>query len=183
MRLTAAVCAAVVLSACAQPDPIKLDDIRDARGDLPGFTTVINCSRAPRIVYDKFGEIIDTIHPVRHPSCAEKENEAQRQAERSQLRRGTQNISPFNVADDNDPPRPTVAALEPDETDHHHDDDHPDHDHTHDHPHDGNRPTERVSPSLPAGCIDPDSCHEHPLHNPALHDNAHERRTIHGLAG
>lgn len=70
MRLLAVFAGILGLSACAStPDVISLDDIRDARGDLPGVETVINCDRAPRIIFDKNGEIVETIQPVRHPSC------------------------------------------------------------------------------------------------------------------
>ncbi len=69
MKPTAAIGLAVLLSACAEPKIIELDDIRDARGDTPGINTEINCDPAPKHIFDKHGEIIDTVHPILHPSC------------------------------------------------------------------------------------------------------------------
>ena len=69
MRPAAVLGVAVFLGACAEPKIVQLDDIRDARGDTPGVPSEINCDPAPKHVFDKHGEIIDTVYPILHPSC------------------------------------------------------------------------------------------------------------------
>lgn len=61
----------LVLAACAsQEAPIQLDDIRDPGEALPGVAKVIECDPAPKYIYDKRGEIVETVHPILHPSCS-----------------------------------------------------------------------------------------------------------------
>ena len=165
MRSIIAVAGVLAVSACAQaPDVISLDDIRDARGELPGFDTVINCSKAPRYIFDKHGEIVDTIHPIRHPSCAAKE------AREAALQRAAALRGPVNEATDDDVPvtLPVVVVPEPTVVP------------------DPTKPTDPpvqppvVLPDEPK-CNDPDSCHTHPDHDPLRHDNDTELRDIHGI--
>ena len=114
MKSKRAIAMVLAMSACAQaPDVISLDDIRDARGDLPGFDSVINCNRAPRYIFDKHGEIVDTIVPIRHPSCEEKEA---REIARQQARA---NRFPNLEASDDDVPRgpeTPVVTVDPETT-------------------------------------------------------------------
>ena len=100
------VCAGILaLSACAQqtPDVISLDDIRDARGDMPGFDTVINCNRGPRIIYDKFGEIMETVQPIKHPSCKDRDEKIVGLSREGDMLVVAGGPSPFNEASDDDP--------------------------------------------------------------------------------
>lgn len=173
MKVQLAVAGILAISACAQKtDVISLDDIRDNSGDLPGFNTVINCSKAPRIIFDKHGEIVETIHPIRHPSCVEAENKRAAQIKRSQLARGTGPVSNFNQASDDDVPRNIPVATLPDN---------PDTDQPSQPATDPTQPApEPAQPAKPS-CSDPDSCHSHPDHDPMKNDNQEERENIHGI--
>ncbi len=58
-----------VLASCtAWNDLVSRDNTDQA---LPGIQTSINCSPDPTLVYSKTGDLIDTVYPVLHPSCAE----------------------------------------------------------------------------------------------------------------
>ncbi len=161
MRSTAVLCACLAFGACAQPELISLDDIRDARGELPGFSTVINCSNAPKIIFDKHGEIVEMIHPIRHPSCSEKVTKRDRARSRVILE-STDKSSPVRATPEPTPIEQTSAEpLTPKVP--------------------NLRPTTPVAPILPVACNDPDDCHDHPDHDPLTHDNALEQRTIHGI--
>lgn len=210
MKYNLIVCAAAALAACAQPDLISLDDIRVPAGSLPGYDTIINCDRAPRYVFDKNGEIVDTIFPVLHPSCdatkAAEERRAvfnERRAER-EAGRTKDDGDGDRTADTGDqgpiagqpgdgtgtgdpgggngtPGAGNGGSGDPGSGGGHggDDDDHGGHD---DHGDVGSGGG--AGPSKPdddGGCNDPDSCHDHPDHDPHRHDNEHERQTIHGI--
>lgn len=192
MKIGIALVSLMSITACAQPDLIGLDDIRDARGQSPGFTTVINCSKAPRFIFDKHGEIVETIHPIRHPDCIKEDAKRERQAQRRSIglpepdddhhdRSGTN--GPELAGTPTVPVKPTTPRNPTSQVP-----TTPGTPNTPDSPIDPvtTPPTPALPPITPVepenpGCDDPDSCHEHPDHDPLTHDSTEERQNIHGL--
>lgn len=73
MRRFIAILAVPAVIACTHDasvaPPIQLDDIRDDGTEFPGVSKTINCDPAPKLIFDKHGEIVDEVYPILHPSC------------------------------------------------------------------------------------------------------------------
>jgi len=55
------------IASCSVFDGMVSRNITDS--ELPGIPTQINCNPEPTLIYSKAGDLIETIHPILHPTC------------------------------------------------------------------------------------------------------------------
>jgi len=87
------------IASCSVFDGMVSRNITDS--ELPGIPTQINCNPEPTLIYSKAGDLIETIHPILHPTCGAQSSIG---------------VIPLNVASDDNPapvPTPSLAISTP----------------------------------------------------------------------
>lgn len=72
MKIYLALGMGLVVSACSSYDTFNSRNGQNVTAELPGVPTEIECDPKPQYIYSKSGDLIDTVMPVRHPSCPDK---------------------------------------------------------------------------------------------------------------